>query len=168
MGASEAGAYRRALLLGGGTVGFGLGAIVDIVVFHLVFQHHHLLSGYVDPHSYEGLRANVTYDGLFLLLTLGIVSLGLVVLWRTVNRARVRLSGRFLAGSILIGVGVFNVVDGIVSHYVLDLHDVVHGTEAWNPHWVVVSLMLLGAGLALLRLAAGAVHPESPSATDTG
>ena len=137
---------------------------LDVVLFHLVFQHHHLLSGYIDPHSYEGLRLNVMYDGLFLVLTFGLTSIGLVMLWGTVNRSQVRLSGVFLSGSIVVGAGVFNVFDGVVSHYVLDLHNVVHNTEAWNPHWIAVSLLMLGAGLGLLYWADGPVHSETRTA----
>ena len=158
MATSEAETYRRSLLLWGGTVGFALGAIVDVVAFHLVFQHHHLFSGYIDPHGYEGFRTNVRYDGLFLSITLVLVVFGAAMLWRTVNRARVELSGRYLTGAILVGAGAFNVLDGTLSHYLLDLHDVVHGTEAWNPRWIVVSLLLLGAGLGLLYRADGPVR----------
>lgn len=49
-------------------------------------------------------------------------------------------------------MGVFNVFDGIGSHYLLNAHDVVYGTEAWNPHWIVVSIVCLGAGIVVLWL----------------
>jgi len=150
--------YGRGLLLWGGVIGFGLGAVVDVVIFHLVFQHHHLLSGYIDPTSYDGLRENVRYDGLFLSGMLGATVLGLLFVWRLVNGADRRLSGLYLAGSILVGAGVFNVFDGVVNHYVLDAHNVVHNTEAWNPHWVAVSLGLLVLGVVLLSIADGAVQ----------
>lgn len=159
--------YRRRLLLWGGTAGFGFGAVVDVVVFHLILQHHHLLSGYVDPHTYEGLRSNVQYDGLFLALMLGVAGVGLVMLWRTVNRARVELSSLFLGGAVLVGTGLFNVFDGTVNHYLLDAHDVVHDTEAWNPHWIAVSLLLLAAGLGLLYLADGPLRSSARSVQAT-
>ena len=146
---------RRRLFLGGGTIGFGFGAVIDVLLFHLVFQSHHLLSGIYDPHSMDGFRTNVTIDGLFTLLMTAVTIVGLVIVWRVVNRAAERLSGRYLVGAIVVGMGVFNVFDGVVSHYVLDIHDVAHGTEAWNPHWLVVSVVLLVVGLLLLRSADG-------------
>lgn len=149
--------YRRPLSLWGGTIGFGLGAVVDVVLFHLVVQHHHLLSGYVDPSGYEGVRANVFYDGIFLAAMLGVTAIGAGLLWRTVNGAPVRFSGRYLGGAIVVGAGAFNVVDGVVTHYVLGAHDVVHDTAAWNPHWVVVSVGLLALGIGLLARADGPV-----------
>lgn len=140
----------RGLLPWGITAGFGLGAVIDVVVFHLIFQQHHLLSGYIDPESSGGLSANVFYDGLFLLGMLAVTFVGLGMLWRLANRASDRLSNTVLAGSLLIGTGLFNVVDGVISHYVLGIHDVVHETAIWNPHWVVVSLVLTGAGIGIL------------------
>lgn len=104
------------------------------------------------------------YDGLFLVLMLGVVAVGLIGLWRMANRARVEFSNLYLAGGIVVGAGIFDVFDGVVNHYVLDLHDVVHDTTAWNPHWVAVSLLLLGAGVGLLGAADGPVRdePEPP------
>lgn len=138
--------YRRPLSVWGAVAGFGLGAMVDTLVFHLIFQTHHLLSGVYDPYSYDGFRTNVMVDGLFLVAT-GLVALvGVAMLWWTANGADRRLSGVHAAGWAAIGAGVFNLFDGVVSHYVLDLHNVVHGTEAWNPPWVVVSVVMLAAG----------------------
>ncbi|WP_306056869.1 DUF2243 domain-containing protein [Natronococcus wangiae] len=152
---------RRRLLIAGGTTGFGFGAVIDTVVFHLTFQTHHLLSGFYDPYSLDGLRTNVMFDGLFLLATLGIASVGLGLLWTTVNGTAERFSTRYLVGAIVVGAGVFNVFDGVVDHYLLDLHNVVHGTEAWNPPWVVASVVMLAVGLLLLRSADGYTASET-------
>lgn len=146
---------RRRLLLGAGTAGFGFGAVIDVVIFHQTLQTHHLLSGFYDPYSVDGLRTNVMFDGLFVLIMLAIMLTGLGIVWRPINRAEGRLSTRFLLGAIVLGMGLFNVIDGVVSHYVLDLHNVVHGTEAWNPHWLAVSVLLLVAGWVILRSADG-------------
>ncbi|MFC4436958.1 MULTISPECIES: DUF2243 domain-containing protein [Natrialbaceae] len=148
---------RRRLLIAGGTVGFGFGAIIDVVIFHLTIQSHHLLSGFYDPYSLDGLRTNVMFDGLFLLLMLAVVGIGLGLTWRLVNGTDARFSTRYLVGSVVLGAGAFNVFDGVVSHYVLDLHNVVHGTEAWNPPWLVVSVVMLALGVLLLRSADGAI-----------
>ena len=154
---------RRRLLLAGGTIGFGLGAVVDTVLFHLIFQTHHLLSGFYDPYTLDGHRTNVMFDGLFLIATLAVTFVGLGLLWRLVNGTDRRFSTTYLVGSIVVGAGVFNVYDGLVDHYVLDLHNVVHGTEAWNPHWVVVSVLLLGLGLGLLWVPDTVVRPREAS-----
>ncbi len=145
--------YRRSLLLWGCVFGFGLGALLDVLLFHLVFQTHHLLSGFYDPLTYGGLRTNVMFDGLFSLGMLAVMGAGAAMLWRIANRATRPLSSLLVGGAALVGAGVFNVFDGVVDHYVLGLHDVVHGTEMWNPHWIVVSVLMLVAGVLLLWFA---------------
>lgn len=146
---------RGRLLLSAGTIGVGFGAVLDTVIFHLTLQTHHLLSGIYDPYTLDGFRTNVTFDGLFLLAMLGVMGVGFGLLWRLVNGTDRRFSTTYLVGAIVVGTGVFNVLDGVVSHYVLDLHSVVHGTEAWNPHWLVVSVFLLALGAVILRRADG-------------
>lgn len=148
---ADAGARRhRRLLVAGGTTGFGVGAIIDVVIFHLILQTHHLLSGFYDPHNLNGLRTNVMIDGLFLLAMAAITGIGLGIIWRLINGSNERVSTRALVGAVVLGAGVFNVFDGVVDHYVLGLHNVVHGTEMWNPHWIGVSVILLAIGLLLL------------------
>lgn len=101
------------------------------------------------------------YDGLFLAVMLVVMFLGQVMLWRMANGTDERFSSVYLSGSILVGVGIFNVFDGTINHYVLDLHNVVHNTEAWNPHWVAVSLLMLGAGVVLLYWSDGAIYSDA-------
>jgi len=137
---------RRWLLVGGLLLGVGVGAVVDVLLFHLVLQQHHLLSGRVDPGTASGLARNVRYDGLFSLGMLAVAALGFASAWRGLNAADRRRSPVGFAGSLLLGAGLFNLFDGVVDHYLLGLHDVVHGTARWNPHWVGVSLLLLAAG----------------------
>ncbi|WP_290818890.1 DUF2243 domain-containing protein [Halovivax sp.] len=36
---------RRPIVLAGSVLGFGVGGLVDAIVLHLVFQHHHTVSG---------------------------------------------------------------------------------------------------------------------------
>lgn len=142
-------ADRRALL-GGGLFGLGLGAAVDVALFHHVLQWHHLLSARIDPTTVAGLRRNLVADGAFTLVTLAALTAGAAVAWRAANRSPAPLSSVRLLGAVLVGVGAFNLFDGVVDHYLLDLHDVVQHTGALNPHWVGASLLLLGAGLLVL------------------
>jgi len=138
------------VLLSGGILGFGLGALVDVLVFHMILQWHHLLSSVYHPLSLPGLRLNVYYDGLFSLAMMGVMAVGAGIIWRELNRSSEPFSAIRVLGSLLVGAGLFNVFDGIVDHYVLGLHDVVHGTQAFNPHWVGASFLLLGAGILVL------------------
>lgn len=143
-------ARSRLLLVGAGVVGFGLGALVDVLLFHLVLQWHHLVSSLVTPETLAGLRTNLVYDGLFSLAMVGVMGVGAALVWRALNRSADPHSPLRAAGALLIGAGAFNVFDGVVDHYVLGLHDVVHGTGAFNPHWVGTSLLLVGLGILVL------------------
>lgn len=145
----------RRLVVGGGVAGFGLGAVVDVHLFHHVLQTHHLLSNYRDPGTVAGLRWNVLWDGVFALAMLAVAGAGAAVVWRTANLSPEPLSTRRLVGSVLVGAGAFNLFDGVVDHYLLGLHHVVHGTAHWDPHWVVGSLLLLAGGAAVLSASDG-------------
>jgi uncharacterized membrane protein len=138
------------VLLGGGILGFGLGALVDVLVFHLILQWHHILSSLYRPTTLGGLRTNVYFDGLFSLAMVGVMAVGSAVVWYGLNRSTTPFSPIRVVGALLVGAGLFNVFDGVVDHYALGLHDVVHGTQAFNPHWVGASLLLLGVGILVL------------------
>lgn len=146
----RADATGRRILLGGGIVGFGLGALLDVLIFHLILQWHHLLSSVYTPTTPDGLQTNIYFDGVFSLVVVGVVAVGTAVVWRELNRASESSSAVRVVGSLLAGAGLFNVFDGIADHYVFGIHDVVHGTQAFNPHWVGASLLLLGLGILTL------------------
>jgi uncharacterized membrane protein len=142
----------RSVLVGAGVLGFGLGALVDVLLFHHVFQWHHLLSSFVSPETLAGLRTNLAYDGLFSLAMVGVMALGGILVWRGLNRSSEPHSPVRAVGALLTGAGAFNLFDGVVDHYVLGLHDVVHGAGALNPHWVGASLLLLGLDVLVATL----------------
>lgn len=144
-------ARERPILIGGGVLGFGFGGLLDVLVFHFVLQWHHLLSTLYAPTTVRGLRTNVYFDGVFSLVMVGLTVAGGVILFRVLNRSDRPYSPARVFGSVLVGMGLFNVLDGVVDHYVLHIHDVVHGTQRFNPHWLGASLLLLGVGILVLR-----------------
>lgn len=141
---------HRTVLLGGGVFGVGFGAVLDVALFHLFLQWHHLLSARIDPTTMDGLRRNLVFDGAFSLAALGVALVGGALVWRGVNGSPDSHPTVRLVGAVLAGVGAFNVFDGVVDHYVLHLHDVVHGSRALNPHWIGASLLVLGVGVLVL------------------
>ena len=143
-------ARERPVLIGGGVLGFGFGGFLDVLVFHFVLQWHHLLSTLYAPTTMKRLRTNVYFDGVFSLVMVGLTIAGSVILFRALNRSDSPYSPVRVVGSVLVGMGLFNVLDGVVDHYVLHIHDVVHGTQRFNPHWLGASLLLLGVGILVL------------------
>jgi uncharacterized membrane protein len=129
--------------------GLGLGGFFDGIVLHQILQWHHMLTsaGY-PPDSVRNLEINTLFDGLFHASTYVFVALGLVVLWRHARRPHPQWSGKLLGGSMLIGFGAFNLVEGIVDHHLLGIH---HVNETVPPdQWIYWDLGFLAWGLAML------------------
>lgn len=105
--------------------GLGLGGFFDGIVLHQILQWHHMLTSAGWPaDNVHDLKVNTLWDGIFHASTYVFVVAGLVVLWRRAQRTHLWWSGRMLVGSMLLGFGIFNVVEGIIDHQILGLHHV--------------------------------------------
>ncbi|MCX2729264.1 DUF2243 domain-containing protein [Saccharopolyspora sp. NFXS83] len=157
-GTSEAGSGGEpvSLRLPGIVLGAGLGGFVDGILLHQVLQWHHMLSStnsdhigvrYYDPASVSGLEMNTVWDGLFHTVCWLAVLVGLALLYSRVTRRRRRVwASRVLWGWVLVGWGMFNLVEGVVDHHVLGIHHVRSGPHQW---WWDVGFLLLGALLVV-------------------
>jgi uncharacterized membrane protein len=116
---------RRFPVAAGIFFGLGLGGFFDGIVLHQILQWHHMVTsaGY-PPDTVPNLEFNTLLDGLFHSATYIFVVIGLILLWRTAQKTHLWWSGKMLAGSLLIGFGIFNLVEGIVDHQILGLHHV--------------------------------------------
>jgi uncharacterized membrane protein len=126
-----------------------VGGFFDGIVLHQLLQWHHMLTsaGY-PPDSLRNLEINTLWDGIFHASTYVFVALGLAILWRHARRAHVRWSGKLLAGTMLIGFGAFNVVEGTVNHHILGIH---HVNETVPPsQWIYWDVGFLAWGAAML------------------
>jgi len=144
---------RRALF-GAGVFGFGCSALVDVLVLHHILQWHHLLSGVYPTDTLDGLRVNLLADGLFSIAMLVIAGVGAGLVWRAERRERRPLAVRPIAGTALVGLGTFDLFDAVVDHIVLGLHQPLSQGGQYNPHWLVVSLLIIGIGYSVYRTAA--------------
>ena len=105
--------------------GLGLGGFFDGIVLHQNLPSHTVLSSAGFPaDTVAGLRWNTLFDGLFHAATYIFVIIGLILLWRSSRRRHLRWSNRLLIGSVLMGFGIFNLVEGTVNHHILGLHHV--------------------------------------------
>ena len=130
-------------------LGLGLGGFFDGIMLHQVLQWHHLATsaGY-PPDSVENLEFNTLLDGLFHAATYGFVLIGLILLWRAAHRTHVRWSGKLLAGTVLMGFGLFNLVEGLIDHQLLGLHHV--NETAPREQWIYWDIGFLVWGAAML------------------
>jgi len=135
-------------LVAGVLLGLGLGGFFDGIVLHQVLQWHHMLTSAGYPaDSVRNLRINTLWDGVFHSATYVFVAAGVALLWRAAHRRHVRWSTRLLVGSVLIGFGAFNVVEGIVDHHVLQLHHV--NETAPRDQWIYWDLGFVAWGAAM-------------------
>ncbi|WP_254523407.1 DUF2243 domain-containing protein [Natrinema caseinilyticum] len=114
----------KPLVLAGLALGVGIGGFFDGIVFHQLLQIHHMLSSYPDSSVATDLELNVMADGIFHLATYTFTIVGIVLLSRAWRFHPVPKSRRTLFGAVIMGWGVFNVVEGIVAHKLLGLHHV--------------------------------------------
>jgi uncharacterized membrane protein len=130
-------------------LGLGLGGFFDGIVLHQMLQWHHMLTsaGY-PPDSVRNLEINTLWDGVFHLSTYVFTALGLYRLWRYSRENHIRWSGKLLSGTMLMGFGTFNLVEGIVDHHVLGIHHVNERVprEQWM-YWDIGFLIWGGAML---------------------
>jgi uncharacterized membrane protein len=127
-------ANRRPLIAAGTLLGIGMGGFVDGIVLHQMLQVHNMLSAKRPKDSIVNMEINMFWDGLFHAFTWMMTALGLWLLWKAVRRRDVRLSGRTLFGAMVFGWGLFNLVEGIIDHHVLNIHHVVErlGVSIWD------------------------------------
>ena len=137
--------------------GLGLGGFFDGILLHQVLQWHHMLTSAGYPaDSVPHLEVNTLWDGLFHVGTYLCVVLGLLLLWRAAHRTHVYWSGKLLTGTVLMGFGLFNVLEGLIDHQLLGLHHVNETVPAdqwiyWDIGFLVWGALMLLGGWWLLR-----------------
>lgn len=144
---------QRSLLVWTAVLGVALSGFFDGILLHQVLQWHHLLS--LVPGT-DDLRFQVLWDGYFHLLMYGIAGLALWRMWR--GRAG-GATGRQVTGAVLVGFGLWNLVDVGLFHWLLGIHRVRLDSPdplLWDLTWLVaLGLVPLTVGWALLRKPGG-------------
>ena len=135
------GTALRPFVLSGIALGIALAGFFDGIVFHQLVQWHHMLSAtHWSTKTVYGLEVNTWADGAFHLGCLAVMILGVSLLGRDIERVGTRPPRRRLIGALLVGVGIFNVADGVIDHVILGIHHVRGGPHdtAWDIGFLVV------------------------------
>ncbi len=123
-------------------LGFALGGFFDGILLHQVLQWHHLLSTLeARGPPFADLRFQLAADGYFHLLMYVIAALALWFLWRGRRALYKSGAGRRLSAWLLIGFGLWHVVDAVASHWVAQIHRIRMDAEnplLWDIGWLVV------------------------------
>ena len=143
-------ARRKRLTAGGILLGLGLGGFFDGIVLHQILQWHHMLTDHGDypATTVAGLEMNTLWDGLFHASTYVFTVGGLALLWSALQRPNGPWSTKAFVGTMLIGWGTFNLVEGIIDHHSLGIHHV-NETVA-RDQWIYWDLAFLVWGAAML------------------
>lgn len=137
-------------------MGAGLGGFVDGIVLHQILQWHNMLSAKLPPSNLVDVKINMFWDGVFHAAVWLMTIIGLSLLWRASLRRDVLWSGRVLVGGLFLGWGLFNLVEGVINHQILNLH---HVHEYAEPRWagdvgfLSMGGILVGGGYSLARSA---------------
>lgn len=146
---------RRRVIWGGVLAGLGLGGFFDGIVLHQILQWHHMVSNRYPVTTLAGLEINTLGDGLFHAGTYLFTVTGLFLLWGAARRRHEPWPMGVLVGTLLIGWGLFNLVEGVVDHHLLGVHHVRSGPNqlaydlgflAWGAIMLIVGWLLVRAG----------------------
>jgi uncharacterized membrane protein len=138
--------HRGILISAGMLLGSGLGGFVDGILLHQILQWHNMLSSKVAPSDLVAMKYNMIWDGVFHAGTWSLTVVGLAMLWKAGAKPNVPWSARTFLGSLMLGWGLFNLIEGTIDHHILELHHVHPGAGqlAWD-----IGFLLFGALLAI-------------------
>jgi uncharacterized membrane protein len=136
--------------------GLGLGGFFDGIVLHQLLQWHHMLSTWYPISTLENLKLNTLWDGIFHSTTYVFVLIGFFILWRAAHRRHLRWSNQMLLASVLLGWGLFNLVEGVIDHQILGMHHVNETVGPdhrwlWDAGFLLWGFLMIVAGWWLLR-----------------
>ncbi len=143
---------RNRLIVAAILLGVGLGGFFDGIVLHQILQWHHMVSTPTPPDTLENLELNTLGDGIFHAATWVVTVAGMFALMSS-NGARQKEGGtRTLIGGMLAGWGLFNSLEGVVDHHLLDLHHVRPGPDEffYDIAFLIWGVFMLAVGVALV------------------
>ena len=140
-------------------LGAGLGGLFNNVLLQQILQWHGMLSSRVPLESLEAARKNLQAAGWVNVVAVAVCFCAAWLLLRALRDSGRVPSPLGFVSHVLLGWGVFNIVEGVVYHHVLELHHV-HDMPALEPlyDW----LYLLGSGLGLILLYLVLRDPRPP------
>jgi uncharacterized membrane protein len=135
-------------------LGIGIGGIIDGTFLHQILQWHEMLSNKIPPVTLLSKSVNMFWDGIFHAFCLIVIIAGLYMLFRLFYRKDVIINAGIFNGGLLFGWGLFNVMEGIIDHQILKLHnvrEVAVNITLWNYGFLAFSVVLMIIGWLLFR-----------------
>lgn len=132
-------------------LGVGLGGFVDGILLHQILQVHNMLSAQYFPDTLVNEQINMFWDGTFHAVTWLVTAIGLWKLWRVAQQNQSPLQTNVFVGSMILGWGLFNLIEGIINHQILGLHNVIQ-RAAPGPQLLWDLAFLAIGGLAFIGI----------------
>jgi uncharacterized membrane protein len=135
------------LIAAGLLIGMGFAGFFDSIVLHQILQWHHMLTSVRPITNIGNLEVNTLWDGFFNAVVYAMTLAGVGFLWRAGQQGNVPGSEKSFGGSLLLGLGGFNLIEGLIDHHLLGIHHVKSGPNqlAWD-----LGFLLTGASLAVV------------------
>ena len=137
--------------LAGIVLGLGLGGFVDGITLHQIMQWHNMGSAVLPSTTMDAMAQNMVWDAMFHAATLGLTLVGVLMLW---SDGVAGLSPRrlpVLIGQMILGWGLFNLVEGVIDHHLLNIHHV-RDMPLHVPLYDWIFLAVGGVGFSLIGL----------------
>jgi uncharacterized membrane protein len=147
--ARPASAADRRSRLPGIVLGLGLGGFADGIALHQIAQWHNMGSAVLPPTTMEAMKRNMAWDGWFHVATLVLTTVGVYLLLRDARAGVPLPRPAAFTGQLLLGWGIFNLVEGLIDHHLLDIHHV-RDMPAHVPAYDWIFLAVGGLGLVAL------------------
>ena len=148
---------RHVSRLPGVVLGLGLGGFADGIALHQIAQWHNMGSAVVPPISMAAMRQNMAWDGWFHAATLALTVAGVYLLLRDARAGRPLPAATAFTGQLLLGWGIFNLVEGVIDHHLLGIHHV----RDMPQHVPLYDWLFLAiGGVGLLALGWGLARPR--------
>ncbi|WP_026461288.1 DUF2243 domain-containing protein [Adhaeribacter aquaticus] len=135
-------------------IGVGMGGFVDGIILHQILQWHNMVSAKLPPDTLLNAKTNMFWDGMFHAGVWVVTMIGIVLLWNAVKNRSVNLSNKILIGGFLFGWAIFNLVEGVIDHHLLVLHNVREistSPSSWNFGFLGGSVIMLLIGWMLIN-----------------
>jgi uncharacterized membrane protein len=143
----------KALIAPGIFLGLGFSGFIDGIVLHQILQWHHMLSNVRPLFTVADIDLNMVWDGLFHVFDLTMTVIGVILLWRAGEREDVIWAANTFFGSILVGAGMFDVIEGIIDHQILGIHHVKPGPNQlnWDLAFLAFGAILTIVGIVVQK-----------------
>ncbi len=112
-----------------------------------------MLSAKFPKTTIANIEINMFWDGMFHALTWTMTAIGLALLWKAGRRLEVPWLGKVFVGALFLGWGLFNLIEGIIDHYLLNLHHVyeAQGQSIYDLLFLISGVIFIAAGLMAIR-----------------